>query len=69
MNRNSRIRAFCSRLPAALALGALAVSAGVQAAEPDEISITAPSVTTVGRDDSTVRSACLDDAVPPPEAR
>ena len=54
MNRNSRIRAFCSRLPAALALGALAVSAGVQAAEPDEISITAPSVTTVGRDDSTL---------------
>jgi UrcA family protein len=54
MNRYSRIRVFCSRLPAALALGALAFSAGVQAAEPDEISITAPSVTTVGRDDSTL---------------
>jgi UrcA family protein len=50
----SRTRAFCTRLPAALALGALAfISAGAQAAEPDEIAISKPSVNTVGRDEAT----------------
>jgi UrcA family protein len=41
-------------LPAVLALGALAfMSAGAQAADPDEITISAPSVKTVGRDAAT----------------
>lgn len=53
MSPYSRIRALCSRLPAALVVGALAVSTGVQAAEPDEISISAPNVKTVGRDEAT----------------
>jgi UrcA family protein len=51
----SRTRAFCTRLPAALALGALAfISAGAQAAGPDEITISKPSVNTVGRDQATL---------------
>jgi UrcA family protein len=50
----SHIGAFRSRLPVALALGALAfMSAGAQAADPDEITISAPSVKTVGRDSAT----------------
>ncbi|MDB6043111.1 MAG: hypothetical protein JWM63_1662 [Gammaproteobacteria bacterium] len=49
-----RTGTFRSRLPAALALGALAfMSAGAQAADPDEITISAPSVRTVGRDAAT----------------
>jgi len=59
MNRYSRIgafysRAFHSRLAGALVLVGLAVSTGVQAAEPDAISITAPNVKTVGRDEATL---------------
>jgi UrcA family protein len=47
-------RALRSRLPLALALGALAfMSAGAQAADPDEVTISAPSVKTVGRDEAT----------------
>ena len=50
----SRTRASRTRLPAVLALGALAfMSAGAQAADPDEITISAPSVKTVGRDEAT----------------
>jgi UrcA family protein len=50
----SRTGALRSRLPVALALGALAfMSAGAQAADPDEITISAPNVTTVGRDAAT----------------
>ena len=51
----NRTRALRSRLPAVLALGALAfVSAGAQAADnPDEITISAPTVRTVGRDGAT----------------
>jgi UrcA family protein len=41
-------------LPLAFALGALAImSVRAQAAEPDEITITAPAVKTVGRDPAT----------------
>lgn len=59
MNRYNRIAAFYSRasysrVAAALVLVGLAVSTGVQAAEPDEISITSPSVKTVGRDEATL---------------
>jgi UrcA family protein len=51
----SRTNALCNRLAAAVALGALAfVSAGAQAAEPDEITISKPSVNTVGRDQATL---------------
>jgi UrcA family protein len=52
-------RALRSQLPATLAVGALALgalalmSAGAQAAEPDEITISAPNVKTVGRDGTT----------------
>jgi UrcA family protein len=54
MNPFGRTGSFCSRLPAALALGALAImSAGAQAADPDEITISAPSVRTVGREAAT----------------
>jgi UrcA family protein len=49
-----RARALRARLPVALALGALAfVSAGAQAADYDEITISAPTVTIVGHDDAT----------------
>jgi UrcA family protein len=50
-----RTRALRSRFPAILALGALAfMSAGAQAADnPDEITISAPNVKTVGRDEAT----------------
>jgi UrcA family protein len=42
-------------LPAALAIGALAfISAGAQAAEPDQTTISAPSVKTVGHDELTL---------------
>jgi UrcA family protein len=54
MTTFSHSRTFRSRLPVALALGALAfVSAGAQAADPDEVTISAPSVKTVGHDDAT----------------
>jgi UrcA family protein len=54
MNPFSRTGALRSRLPVALALGALAfMSAGAQAANVDEITISAPSVKTVGRDAAT----------------
>jgi UrcA family protein len=54
MTTFGRIGVFRSRLPAALALGALAfMSAGAQAADPDEITISAPSVRTVGREAAT----------------
>jgi len=50
----NRTRALRSRLPVALALGAIAfVSAGAHAADYDEITISAPSVKTVGHDDAT----------------
>jgi len=50
----NRTRALRSRLPVALALGALAfVSTGAHAADYDEIAISAPSVKTVGHDDAT----------------
>jgi UrcA family protein len=50
----SKTRAPRSRLPVALALGALALtSAGAQAADPDQVTISAPSVMTVGRDEAT----------------
>ena len=50
----SKTRALRSRLPVALALGALAfMSAGAQAADPDEVTISAPSVKTVGHDEAT----------------
>jgi UrcA family protein len=50
-----RTRALRSRLPAVVALGALAfTSAGAQAADdPDEITISAPNAKTVGRDEAT----------------
>lgn len=49
-----RTGALRNRLPVALAIGALAfMSAGAQAADPDQITISAPSVTTVGRDAAT----------------
>jgi UrcA family protein len=57
MSTFNPIRALQSRLPIALALGALAfMSAGAQADEPDQVdqvTITAPSVKTVGRDEAT----------------
>jgi hypothetical protein len=47
----NRTVAWRSRLPVALALGALAfMSAGAQAADPDEVTISAPSVKTVAHD-------------------
>ena len=48
-------RAVRSRLPAILALGALAfMGAGAQAADaPDQITISAPNVKTVGTDEAT----------------
>ena len=50
----NRTRALRSRLPVALALGTLAfVSAGAQAADYDEITISAPTVKTIGHDDAT----------------
>jgi UrcA family protein len=50
----NRTRALRARLPVALALGALAfVSAGAQAADYDEITISAPNVKTIGHDDAT----------------
>jgi UrcA family protein len=50
----SRIAALRSRLPAVVVLGALAfMSAGAQAADPDEITVSAPNVKTVGRDEAT----------------
>ena len=50
-----RTRALRNRFPAILALGALAfMSAGAQAADdPHEITISAPNVKTVGRDELT----------------
>jgi UrcA family protein len=49
-----RTGALRSRFPAVLALGALAfMSAGAQAADPDEVTISAPSVKIVGRDAAT----------------
>jgi UrcA family protein len=55
MSSYSRTVAFCSRLPAALAIGALAfISAGAQAAEPDQITTSAPTVKTVGHDEATL---------------
>jgi UrcA family protein len=54
MTTFSHSRTFRSRLPVALALGALAfMSAGAQAADPDQVTISAPSVKTVGRDAAT----------------
>jgi UrcA family protein len=51
INRTGALR---SRLSAALALGALVfMSAGAQAADLDEITLSAPSVTIVGRDAAT----------------
>jgi UrcA family protein len=42
-------------LPIALAIGALSImSAGVHAAEPDEVTISAPAVKTVGREAATL---------------
>jgi UrcA family protein len=53
----SNTHGFRSRLSVALALGALAfMSAGAQADEPDQVdqvTITAPSVKTVGHDEAT----------------
>jgi UrcA family protein len=50
----SRTGTLRSRLSAAVALGALAfMSAGAQAAAPDEITVSAPNVKTVGRDEAT----------------
>jgi UrcA family protein len=55
MIRFSRTSALCNRLAAAVALGALAfISAGAQAAAPDEITISKPTVNTVGRDEATL---------------
>lgn len=57
MSTFNPIRDFQSRLPIALALGALAfMSAGAQADEPDQVdqvTISAPSVKTVGHDEAT----------------
>jgi UrcA family protein len=54
MTSISFTRALRSRLPVTLALGALAfMSAGAQAADYDEITISAPNVKTVGRDAAT----------------
>ena len=54
MNPFSRTGALFSRLSAALALGALAfISTGAQAADLDEVTISAPNVQTVGRDTAT----------------
>jgi UrcA family protein len=57
MTTFSRAGIFRGRLPIALALGALALtSAGAQADEPDQVdqvTISAPSVKTVGRDEAT----------------
>jgi UrcA family protein len=50
----SRTGALRSRLPVAVVLGALAfMSAGAQAADPDQITISAPNVKTVGHDEAT----------------
>jgi UrcA family protein len=52
----NRTGALRRRLPAALALGVLALmSAGAQAAapDPDQVTISAPSVKTLGRDEAT----------------
>jgi UrcA family protein len=54
MTSISFTRAVRSRLPVTLALGALAfMSAGAQAADYDEITISPPNVKTVGRGDVT----------------
>lgn len=54
MNPFSRTGVSFSRLSAALALGALAfISTGAQAADLDEVTISAPNVQTVGRDAAT----------------
>ena len=54
MTSISFTRALRSRLPVTFALGALAfMSAGAQAADYDEITISAPDVKTVGRDAAT----------------
>jgi UrcA family protein len=54
MTSISFTRALRNRLPVTLALGALALmSAGAQAADYDEITISAPNVKTVGRDAAT----------------
>ena len=54
MIRLNRIRALRSRLPVAVALGTFAfISAGAQAADPEEITISKPSVKTVGYEDAT----------------
>ena len=57
MTTFSRAGIFRGRLPIALALGVLAfTSAGAQADEPDQVdqvTISAPSVKTVGRDEAT----------------
>jgi UrcA family protein len=57
MTTFSRANVFHSRLPIALGLGALAfMSAGAQADEPDQVdqvTISAPSVKTVGYDEAT----------------
>jgi UrcA family protein len=51
----NRTRALRSRLPTVLALAAFAfMSAGARAADdPDEVTISAPNVKTVGRDEAT----------------
>jgi UrcA family protein len=54
MITSSLTGALRNRLPVALALGVLAfMSAGAQAADYDEVTISAPSVKTVGRDGAT----------------
>jgi len=54
MTSISFTRALRSRLPVTLALGALAfMSAGAQAADYDQVTISAPNVKTVGRDAAT----------------
>jgi UrcA family protein len=54
MTSISFTRALRARLPVTLALGALAVvSAGAQAADYNEITVSAPVVKTVGRDTAT----------------
>jgi UrcA family protein len=54
MIRSVYTNAFRIQLPVAFAIGALAIlSAPAQAADPDEITISAPHVRVVGRDEAT----------------
>ena len=54
MTTSSRTGGFRSRLPVAFALGTLAfISAGAQAADYDEVTISTPGVKTVGHDGAT----------------